>query len=47
MSKLLATLVAALAIVSAQARENITIFYAWGPCNAHTALGTGSDRNFH
>ena len=34
MSKLLVTLLATLAITAAQARENITIFYAWGPSDS-------------
>jgi len=48
MSKLLETLVAALAIASAQARENITIFYAWGPgdsvANYHRTLAAEANK---
>ena len=49
MSKLLATLLAALAITSsAFARENITIFYAWGPgdsvANYHRTLANEANK---
>lgn len=48
MSKLLAILVATLAITAAQARENITIFYAWGPgdsvANYHRTIAAEANK---
>lgn len=48
MSKILATLLAALTITVAQARENITIYYAWGPgdsvANYHRTLAAEANK---
>lgn len=48
MSKILATLLAALTFTVAQARENITIYYAWGPgdsvANYHRTLAAEANK---
>ncbi len=48
MSKILATLLAALTLTAAQARENITIFYAWGPgdsvANYHRTISNEANK---
>lgn len=48
MSKILAALLATFTIVAAQARENITIFYAWGPgdsvANYHRTIAAEANK---
>lgn len=48
MSKILATLLVGLTMAAAQARENITIFYAWGPgdsvANYHRTIAAEANR---
>lgn len=48
MSKILAALLAAFTLVSAQARDNITIYYAWGPgdsvANYHRTIANEANK---